>query len=187
MAYMDKKDVYARKGDYARNRMLKNAENENLTEDQHDALAWLCAKRHEVHTNQKAFFYDGHAQNREYWNLIDDGCGYGVIREKMMSVNLPDLKWSFNPDDYLTDMLCDEFGYSEEETDAEYEAVIEMAGKFNSDIEQYLRSIDKTYGTDYCPTGYARMEYSSLDDKISIAQTKTINKQHTPLFSEQCR
>ena len=156
MAYLNK-EAYERKEAYANRRMLQNAENESLTPEQHEVLAWLCSKRHEVHTNQEDFFYSESSNSTEYWNLIDDGCGNGVIRDKLSSVDLPDLKWSFSVDDYMTDALSTEFGYSEEDTDAELESCIEMAGKFNNDIESYLREIDKRYGTNYCPSGVGRL------------------------------
>lgn len=156
MAYLNK-DIYERKEAYASRRMLQNAENENLTPEQHDILAWICSKRHEVHTNQDDFFYSESTNSAEYWSLIDDGCGNGIIRDKLASVGLPDLKWSFNADDYMTDALCKEFGYSEEDIETEYESCIKMAGQFNNDIEQYLRAIDKQYGTDYCPSGVGRL------------------------------
>ena len=156
MAYLNK-EVYERKEAYTNKRMLQNAENENLSSEQHEVLAWLCSKRHEVHTNQEDFFYSESPNCTEYWDLIDDGCSNGTIRDKLQSVNLPDLKWSFSIDDYMNDALCSEFGYSEEEIEAELESCIEMAGKFNNDIEKYLREIDKKYGTNYCPSGAGRL------------------------------
>ena len=151
------KDMYERKQAYAENRMRSNAENENLTESQHNTLAWLCSIRHNVHVNQEAFFYDESSSNTEYWNLIDDGNGNGTISEKLAEVNLPDLEWSFSVDDYLSDTICKEYGYTDEETEEELKNVLEMAAIFNKDIEKYLRNIDKQYGTNYCPSGITRL------------------------------
>ena len=156
MSYLNK-ETYEKKQAYAGKRMLQNAEIESLTHEQHEVLVWLCSKRHEVHTNQNDFFYSESSSSAEYWNLIDDGCGNGIVRDKLSSVGLPDLKWSFSADDYMTDALCQEFGYSEEETEVEYESCIEMAGIFNNDIEKYLREIDKRHGTNYCPSGVGRL------------------------------
>ncbi|AKG07173.1 hypothetical protein AAX05_08770 [Moraxella bovoculi] len=50
-------------------------------------------------------------------------------------------------DDATYELVYDEL-YTE--AMAEYE-------KLNQDIEKYLRRIDEEYGTQYCPTGFARL------------------------------
>ena len=60
-------------------------------------------------------------------------------------------------DNYMTDGLCYELDYTEEEIEEERESCLEMAKKFNNDIEKYLASIDKEHGTNYCPSGVTRL------------------------------
>lgn len=151
------KEAYERKREYAVRRMKKNAEVKTLTEDQHDALSWLCSIRHEVHCNQSAFFYAESADSETFWNYIDDGSGTGEIAERLADADLPPLVWSFDPQDYTFDSVCYELDYTDEEIKEEAERCLEMAEKFNDDIESYLAKIDKKHGTDYCPSGWTRL------------------------------
>jgi hypothetical protein len=48
-----KYDDYQRRRENAAKRMIDNSKNENLTEEQHEALAELCKIRHEIHSNKK--------------------------------------------------------------------------------------------------------------------------------------
>lgn len=154
MAYLDK-EAYERKKEWAAKRMAENALVETLSEEQHEALEWLCSVRHDVHCNQEDFFCDESVNSSEYWNYIDDGDG-GTIREKLTQAGLPAVEWSFNPDMYTSDSLCYELDYTEEEREEERERCFEMAEKFNSDIEKYLKTIDEQHGTNYCPSGASR-------------------------------
>ena len=154
MAYIDK-EGYERKREWAAKRMAENSQIDTLTEEQHEALEWLCSVRHDVHCNQDDFFCDESANSSEYWNYIDDGNG-GTIREKLMEAGLPEMKWSFNPDMYTSESVCYELDYTEEEREEERERCLEMAEKFNLDIEKYLKTIDEQHGTNYCPSGASR-------------------------------
>ena len=151
------KEAYEGKKEYAGKRMLENAEVETLTKEQHETLEWLCSVRHDVHCNQEDFFNDESSNNSEYWDYIDNADGCGTIRDKLKEVELPDLTWSFTVDDYMTDAICRELGYTEDERDEEKERCFEMASRFNSDIEKYLAKIDEEHGTNYCPSGATRI------------------------------
>lgn len=156
MAYLTK-NAYECKREWAAKRMAENAEVETLTTEQHGVLEWLCTVRHNVHCNQGDFFNDEAPNNSEYWNYIDSADGCGIIRDRLKAAGLPVLRWSFSVDDYMTDGICYELGYTEEEREEEREKCFEMAEKFNSDIENYLTQIDKKHGTSYCPSGATRV------------------------------
>ena len=156
MAQLDKK-AYEGKREWAAKRMAENAKIETLTEKQHDVLQWLCTVRHDVHCNQEDFFNDEASNNSVYLDYIDDGNGLGIIQERLIEVNLPNLRWSFSIDDYMTDGMCYELEYTEDETEHERENCLDMAKKFNNDIEEYLANIDKEHGTNYCPSGATRI------------------------------
>ena len=77
---------------------------------------------------------------------IDEESNSG-IKGRIKEVDLPDFNWSFQVD---IDDLSYELSYSEKIKS------IKLVEKINIDIEKYLAIIDEEYGTDYCPSGYAR-------------------------------
>lgn len=151
------KDVYDAKAEWAAQKMLKNAECESLTKEQHDVLAWMCSVRHETHCNQDAFWNCEDASHKRFWDYITNFCDIGEIEKRLMEVGLPVIEWSFDYENYMTDGQCYEFEYSDDEMEEEHERCLEMAEKFNNDIESYLSQIDKEHGTSYCPSGLTRI------------------------------
>lgn len=150
------KDVYDAKREYASRRMLKNAENDSLTEEQHNALAWLCSIRHKMHTNQEAFFYSEYGDYSDFYDYIDY-----EINERLESVGLPTIKWHCSLEDVPCDVDFFELLPLAEQTEENHEEMLlqtlHEAEEYNKDIEKYLHMIDTTYGTDYCPTGASRI------------------------------
>lgn len=155
MAYLTK-EAYEGKREWVARRMAENREIDTLTEEQHEVIEWLCSVRHDVHCNQEDFFIGESSNCDKYWGYIEDGCG-GEINKKLSDVGLDKVDWSFNPEMYDTDSICYELGYSEEEIEEARESCMEMASKFNNDIEKYLTNIDKQHGTSYCPSGATRI------------------------------
>lgn len=151
------KGIWEGKAEWARRRMARNAEIETLTEEQHNALECLCHIRHETHKGKETFWNAEDGEHGKYWDYISGGDGGSTINEMLTDAGLPAITWSFNPDEYLTDAICYELGYSEEETEEEKENLFEMLETFNKDIENYLTKIDKENGTDYAPSGYTRL------------------------------
>lgn len=158
MAFLTK-EAYERKARYVEKRMKKNKEIESLTEEQHDALSWLCAIRHEMHCEEQCFFHSESGEYAEFWGYIgvDED---GEIVKRIKSVGLPEFKWSFSncalnlPDD---DSVCYELGYTEEEIEEQRGKMLELAKKINNDIERYLLGVDHKFGVDYCPAGLTRI------------------------------
>ena len=165
MAYLTK-EAYEGKERFAERRMMENAEIETLTEEQHDALSWLCTIRHDMHGNQEAFFLDESGSHEKYWDYIEHG-----INDRLIAAKLPKIEFKYTIEDYNTDgivldELREEYGDSrynecEEEANAKFEEarqkMISLAGSFNSEIERYLREIDEEHGTKYCPGGHTRL------------------------------
>lgn len=154
MGYLSK-EVYERKRAYAGRKMAQNSRIESLTEDQHEALATLCRIRHEIHTNPKAFFNN----ESNVWSYIDDGCGGGIINTNLENAGLEPIEFNVDPACYPTDYDWDD----EEIWDGKYNdydsalrEIYTVAEEINNKIEEYLRLIDKTHGTEYCPTGLSR-------------------------------
>lgn len=141
-------------------KMAKNALVLSLTEEQHDALATLCAARHNMHSSM-----DSCAKSTENGLLQDIIRANGEIRKAGLAP-IPDIGTD-DGDDFididtialareLENMDVDDEGYStwEEET---YERIIEELESLNQTIEQYLAKIDAKYGTQYAPTGAQRI------------------------------
>lgn len=155
MGYFSK-EVYERKAAYAERKMEENSLIESLTREQHEALAELCRIRHEIHSSPKVFF----SYESRVWDYIDDGVGGGVINNKLASVGLETIPFDKDPVDYPTDYDWDNFELWDGKYDALDDALTEiyaLVAEINTKIEGYLKKIDETYETKYCPTGLSRV------------------------------
>ena len=142
---------YESKQRYVDNLMRKNADVGTLTDEQHSCLAWLCQVRHRMHMHQKGFFVTSSGDYDVFCDLINEDINYNLY-----SVHLPIVEWSY---DYAMDMP-DDYTYIDDGYDSYDDALakcISLANKLNDDIEAYLLKIDKVYGTNYCPSGFARL------------------------------
>ena len=157
------KEMMEGKERWAENRCLADKKNcQTLTEEQHDALAWLANTRHKAKKvgmacGRDTWFADENPECQWLWNLVDgehneDEC----INTVLERAGLPKIVWGFDSFDYNTESICYELGYTEEQIEEEREKTMEMAQMFNDDIEDYLADIDKEHGTHYCPTKIAR-------------------------------
>lgn len=171
------KAMYEAKERYAKKKMQENAKIDTLTDEQHDALAQLCAFRHKFHSNKASLFLSESSFAAEFsFEMQSDE------NSKLREVGLPTIEWSFYDNSHIPDDSFREWfnfaNYSElSETiqeqgleldlddDETYELVYdelytEAMGEYeelNQDIEKYLRRIDEEHGTQYCPTGFARL------------------------------
>jgi hypothetical protein len=161
------KDIYQRKEEWAAKRMAKNAENENLTEEQHDALADLCRLRHEFHTSLDNIA-TGNDNNNVKRHLEE-------VNDRLDDLNLGRCK-AIDDVQELADMntvveFKDDYDCPKEEDfendddyqkayddwrDDMYTEVYNDFNNINNEIETYLRNIDKKYGTNYAPSGMSR-------------------------------
>lgn len=148
MAYLTK-EQYRRRNENAANRMIKNAENTSLTEEQHYAISNLCTARHELHSNKR------HA-------IIED---YKGLKRAIVSANRAILESGIEPmnfvptdsSDYIDIDSLNELDYEEEEYNSEYERISGELELLNNKIEKYLFEIDSKYNTNYAPTGAQRI------------------------------
>lgn len=178
-----KKEMYERKAAYAERRMRENAENENLTEEQHDVLAWLCSVRHNFHCNYSDLFNS--EGDHDFFDPFDNSCGECEVNQKLEEVGLPKIPFNYdtadipNEDDYyyvLDDEEKEDWEKKAEEWNREHPSQIfhdgfsiwkENSGSYdefsdimdgiNNAVEDYLIGIDKKYGTTYCPSGMSRI------------------------------
>jgi len=161
MAFLTK-EQYEGKQRAAERRMTENAKKETLTEEQHDALSWLCMIRHEMHGHQEAFFHEESSDHTKFWNYIDTD-----INERLTKAGLSKIEFEYDElDDYNTDGFVisdlddediDDDDEREERIAEALEEIIHLAETFNTTIEDYLREIDEEHGTSYCPTGISRL------------------------------
>lgn len=137
------KEQYQHQTENAHKRNFEQKEIATLTEEQHEALAQVCSIRHELHTNQKSLFCSESSKYSTLLNYLDGG-----IKEILNSAKLKNsLSWN------IVDLPSD---YDCEDSDKGLSEVFSFVEKVNSEIENYLREIDKTHGTNYCPTGALR-------------------------------
>ena len=158
-------DKWERKARYVDRLMRKNAEVETLTEEQHDALAELASIRHKIHSNWDSMWNAESSEYNQLWDYIDSG-----INDILSEVDLPTIDFDYSEEDIPTsfdyDLLTDEeqaeYDYDSwlwREESGEYEIFAEYLTEVNDKIENYLADIDREHGTQYAPTGWARMDY----------------------------
>ena len=138
---------------YVANKNAKNrklAEVHGLTDNQHEALTWLCSFRHELHCNQEDLFY---SESANFSNFGFQICGQ--LNRYLKHVDLiSDNKFDYSDEffDIPSDFDCS--------TDAEYESGLEQVHEFcervDADIIEFLQEIDARYHTEYAPTLIAR-------------------------------
>lgn len=138
---------------YVCNKNAKNREisaKNGLTDNQHEALTWLCSFRHELHCNQEDLFYSESA------NFSDFSCQIcGRLTRYLQEVGLITDR-TFDYSDEFFDIPSD-FDCS---TDAEYESGLQQVHEFcervDADMIEFLQEIDQRYKTEYAPTLIAR-------------------------------
>lgn len=180
---MTKAEIYEAKERYAQYKADHNAviaETNGMTEEQIEALTEICHIRHEIHCCDRMKMFNDESIESSRWSDAPDR-----ITSLISEANLPSISWSrdysMTPStfDYFNVLTEDEREQWEERADQitaetggrirhtglsayieegeDFKAYIEDVEEFNSDIEKYLAEIDKNYGTEFCPTGWARM------------------------------
>ena len=152
MSYL-RKQQYQYRQESATNRMEENARIDTLTEEQHEALATICAMRHELHSANINDLYNTESGNfdklTEYMtNFTGEEQNFSKIAE---NAKLPSLNITYG-DDLPTDADPEPIEY--EDARREITSYIE---KVNTEVEHYLAKIDIEYGTFYCPIGFLRV------------------------------
>ncbi len=145
------KDQYMKRSENAAKRMVESAKNDLLTQEQHDALAFLCSARHELHSNIGSV-----AQNDE------NGLKQAIITANYLLIDSGLKPMSFvgtDESDYIDIDSIDELHEVGESVDLDEDLarIISEIENLNSKIEGYLSEIDEKYFTNYCPTGAQRV------------------------------
>lgn len=148
-----------------------NRQKTTLTPSQHDALDYLCAVRHEMHSKQRGFYLsdDPHHNNFE---LYIGKNGDGVLNQVLASVGLPLLHYN---KDIFKVLEGHEFDRMEFKSDYEFEMYKaqfydkskEIIEELNTRIEGYLKKVDREHGTHYCPVGKYRVETKKDVDRVT--------------------
>lgn len=167
MAYFTK-EAYEGKKEYAARRNEADKENvKTLTEDQHDALAWLSAVRHKLHGGFDEMWLSESSDHEELWNYIMDSIDKCKIKDRLESRCLPDIDINLDEEDYISDQTYDIdlsiYASEDEKEEAREKAQEELAAmieKIDTIITDYLENIDEKHGTHYAPTGNGRAYYN---------------------------
>ena len=174
------KETYERKRLWAEKRAEGNRNKcSALTEEQHNVLEWLCSVRHEMHCSIESIW----CGDTETLNPFDNSCGPSAVVERIKEVGLPDFGYDLDldslpfADDFFNvldederdeweqkaeELNEDESGFVHsgaslwKEDSGEYDVFYSAMEGLNSAVEEYLRMVDKQYGTDYAPSGHAR-------------------------------
>lgn len=158
---------YEAKEAYVDRIMRENASIDTLTEEQHSALSALARIRHEIHTNYIRSF----EHNSDVEKYIDDESS-SCVNILLKDAHLDPIDFNVSIEDIPSDYDYFEFLSKDERNEWDekggYSAWKEESGIFNDfcniwenindKIETYLREIDKIHGTNYAPSGMARLK-----------------------------
>jgi hypothetical protein len=148
MAYLSK-DQYSRRNENAAIRMQSNKSINSLTEEQHDALAFLCSARHNLHS-----------QKDQAIKSDDNGLVQAIVFANVQIKESGLKAMSFVGTD-ISDFIdidtidCIDIDGDDEYAD-EYSRISNDLEELNDKIEKYLSEIDSEFGTNYAPTGFLR-------------------------------
>lgn len=173
---------YEAKERYASNLMKANKEIESLTEEQHDALAEVCRIRHYLHSYNVEKLYTGEYMdeffgyiendNQQTINDILEAAGLEVIDE-LNNIDIESIEteadWDYVLDDEDKEAYDND---SDNYRDHCIEIYADIKNQINNAIETYLLGIDKEHGTQYCPTGFARLRQEVIMAKYSEKQNQ---------------
>ena len=158
-------DKWTAKQNYVEKVMRENAEVETLTEDQHWALQELARIRHEIHTSWEEMWNCESSEYKKLWDYIEYD-----IDEMLTEAELPTIEFNYDPSDvptsadfeiFLTEEEQEEYdndSWKWREESGAFDEFADFLSEVNNKIEDYLRNIDKEYGTHYAPTGFARLK-----------------------------
>lgn len=142
---------YSNKNVYVCNKNAKNrklADENGLTDNQHEAITFVCSFRHELHCNQDDLFY---SESTNFFEFIEMVCGklHTILKTAGFENNLDYYKKFI---DIPSDFDC----HSDEEYEQGLQQVHEFCERVDADIIEFLQEIDARYHTEYAPTLIAR-------------------------------
>lgn len=133
---------------WLKKKMQENARSESLTMVQHTALMILCAYRHRLHVATEQFFALTEEAIR-CRNFFQNQLPI-LLRTAGLPALGTDLSFSIPNKSRISR------GNILEDMSAYYLCAAYISG-LNSDIEDYLRTIDRECGTEYAPSGAQRI------------------------------
>jgi hypothetical protein len=161
MGMLNKEQYEYRRESAARRAYDNKTSCDSLTEEQHDLLAEICSMRHEIHCNQSSLYNTGSGSYSEYWHWLSDAADDGEdINSKLKRAGMKTIEWSTN----MEEAECDNDRYdgiiddTDEADEENRDSFYERMESINNDIEAYLRIVDEKHGTDYCPSGFLRIQ-----------------------------
>ena len=143
------KEQYAARNERAAERMVLNAEITTLTPEQHEFLAELCRMRHEIHCSQRSVF-------------LSESAFYPAASKYLMECKAKSQAVGFALQVDSFDYVPSDWSFGEglepyETIEEAEEECLDWLGKWNNDVESFLRAIDRQHGTNYCPCGRLRI------------------------------
>jgi len=154
------KEQYEYRRESATQRCIDNKENCNsLSDEQHDLMSEICSMRHEIHSNQDSLYNTESGSFKKYFDWLNDESDE-CINGKLKNSGLPIMEWSID----IICMPCDNDRYegvidnTDEAEEENRDEFYEQCNVINNDIENYLRNIDDKHGTNYCPSGFLRIQ-----------------------------
>lgn len=160
MAYL-KKEQYEYREKAAARRAADNeqiAVEHGMTKEQAGLISDLCALRHELHTNIQHYLCNNTEACKALYDMVER-----IDESGLQELDLGDY-WGgdyIDIDDF--EMLFETVKVPEDDNernewfDNEGWRISQDWENVNSIIEEYLRLIDKQYGTKWCPTGALRI------------------------------
>ena len=153
-------------------RMEENRKIGTLSDRQHNALAFLCAVRHQMHARQKAFFLSNDPKHAEFELLLGKD-GNGTINRVLQDAGLPTIEINEDIFKVQTDECFKRGDYDSEyafelSRARAFDKSDKLAEKINKQIENYLFVIDKEHGTKYRPFGAYRFPKESHVHAVQV-------------------
>ena len=134
-----------------------NAMNNNLTMNQHRALAILSTYRHKIHVNMGSLYCSSSEEGRRYLDFMAK-----QMPIMLRQTGLPNLDLSLELSLLVRDCEEERFNRTALPTDRYFQKMARiLAEEINTKIENYLLEIDLQYGTSYSPSRVARLKKSA--------------------------
>lgn len=188
-----KREMERREEAAGRHHARMKEECQTLTEDQHDALSWLCGIRHDLHSEDRdRIWYN----NSSVLDPFDNGCSSevnGHLEEVGLKpididsdffMNLPNStdyeymisdeereEWESKAEKFNEEnpkLPCHSGSSLWKEESGEYIIFCDMLEDLNNKIEDYLREIDEVHHTQYAPSGKYRNADISGNKEVTI-------------------
>ena len=148
------KEQYSVRRERAVERNIHNEEiavEAGMTKEQAELISELCSLRHEIHTNSESM-YNTQSSDYDLWDELEDLMGK-MRNAGLQQISVPPLEYFPCSEDRYVGIIDN----TEEAEKENKEKFYDMMHNLNDTIEDYLRSIDKKYGTSFTPTGMLRL------------------------------